>query len=236
MPSRIDDFNKKFVYTETNPEGIISAKKGAFFYRRGTEFYLNRDGNLEVGFWEKLPYKTVIIPPPPASKLIKYKRPHEIWLKTTNGFYNDQEVLMPKTGWERYSYEDAFALQLFRKLNWIFPPPISSYDPMGGVGSRSYDLNYFYAKIDGVWYRTPITTWYDTDNLGVPDDPNLTTYLPYVDMPRSPVGVDWTVDIHCAIPGDQSYDNSFFYIKVDQNSWRRARLNIYANTYKMALF
>ena len=46
---RIDDFNEKFIYTDTNPEGIISAKKGAFFYRRDNDFYFNIDGNIEAG-------------------------------------------------------------------------------------------------------------------------------------------------------------------------------------------
>jgi hypothetical protein len=84
MPARLDDFNKKFVYTETNPEGIIAAKKGAFFYRRGKEFYVNLEGNLQSGFWEKLNYRTVIIPPPPANKIIDV--PTKYGLKPRTGF------------------------------------------------------------------------------------------------------------------------------------------------------
>ena len=75
MSARLDDFNKKFVYTKTNPEGIIAAKKNALFYRIGNDFYLNPDGFLEKP-WQKLPYKTVIIPPPPSSKRIEYEKPN----------------------------------------------------------------------------------------------------------------------------------------------------------------
>lgn len=235
MPARLDDFNKTFVYTETNPEGIISAKKGAFFYRRGKEFYVNLEGNLESGFWEKLNYRTVIIPPPPLIKLIEYKRPHEIWEKTTDGFYNEQNILMPKTGWQVYAYKDAFALQLFRKLNWLFPPPKSSNDPIGIDGNRSYDKNYFYAKINGKWYRTAITTWTFVDGPLPPDDNNLTSNLPFVDLPRSGLGGSPT-DTRCSTEGDQTYDKTFFYIKVDANTWKRTRLNIYKTPYKMAIF
>ena len=87
MPQRLDEFNKKFVYTNTNPENIIVAKKNALFYRKGNEFYVNHDGVIN-GKWQKLPYKTVIIPPPPLTKLIKYKQPQELWIKTSDGFFN----------------------------------------------------------------------------------------------------------------------------------------------------
>jgi hypothetical protein len=57
MHQRLDEFNKKFVYTNTNPENVIVTKKNALFYRNGNEFYVNRDGVIN-GKWQKLPYKT----------------------------------------------------------------------------------------------------------------------------------------------------------------------------------
>jgi hypothetical protein len=229
MPARVDDFNKKFVYTETNPEGIIAAKKDALFYRRNKEFFVNLDGNLEVGPWQKLPYRTVIIPPPPLTKLINYKQPHEIWIKTTDGFIDEEGKIMPKTGWKLYAYKDAFSMLVYRKLKWIFPPPISSYDPIGVNGNRSYDENYYYVKTAGIWYRTPITTWTTDDNFLTPDDPNLTNNLPFVDLPRAPV-------VAGAELGEQNYDKSFFYIKVNASTWKRSRLSIYTTPDKMAVF
>lgn len=230
MPARVDDFNKKFVYTETNPEGIISAKKGALFYRREKEFFFNIDGNFDVGPWMKLPYKTVIIPPPPVSKLIKYKRPHEIWIKNSDGFIDEYGKLMPKTDWKVYSYRDAFAMLVYRKLNWLFPPPASSYDPSGNNGDRSYDENYFYVKTGGIWYRTPITVWTQDDDFGAPDNPALTSGLPFVDLPRSAVANPATGI------GEQNYDKSYFYIKVNPLVSKRSRLNIYTSPDKMAIF
>ena len=235
MASRVDDFNKKFVYTDTNPEGIIAAKKGSFFFRNNTDFFVNHEGNLQVGPWIKLPYRTVIIPPPPASKQIKYKRPYEIWFKTTDGFYDDQNRLMPKTGWEIYSYEDAFALLVFRKITWHFPPPKSTLDPVGVDGNRSYDNDFFYAKVYGKWYRTPMALWTFVDGPLPEEDPDLTTYLPFVDLPRAGLGVS-PDDTGCSQVGDQTYDKSFFYIKVNQRYWKRSRLNIYDTIYKMATF
>lgn len=235
MGARVDDFNKKFIYTDTNPEGIIAAKKGALFFRREKEFFVNYDGNLEVGPWEKLHYRTVIIPPPPASKLIQYKRPYEIWTKTTDGFFDDTGRLMPKTGWKIYAYKDAFSMLVFRKITWHFPPPTSSYDPAGVDGNRSYDNDFFYAKISGVWYRTAITLWNFVDTPIPPDDPSLTTSLPFVDMPRAGLGTN-PFETSCSQVGDQTYDNGFFYIKVNGTTWKRSRISLYKILPKMALF
>ena len=235
MGARVEDFNKKFIYTDTNPEGIIAAKKGAFFYRRELEFFVNLHGNLEEGPWEKLPYRTVIIPPPPASKIIRYKRPHELWIKTTDGFLDDTGRLMPKTGWKIYSYQDAFAMLVFRKITWHFPVPTSSYDTAGVDGNRSYDNDFFYAKISGVWYRTAISLWNFVDTPIPPDDPTLTTSLPFVDMPRAGLGTD-PFDTSCSQVGDQTYDNGFFYIKINGSTWKRSRLSLYKILPKMALF
>ena len=142
---------------------------------------------------------------------------------------------MPKTGWKIYSYEDAFSLLVFRKITWHFPPPQSTYDPVGVDGNRSYDNNYFYAKVYGKWYRTPIALWSYVDGPPPPDDPNLTTYLPYVDLPRAGLGVD-PYDTSCSQIGDQTYDKTFFYIKTADNKWKRSLLNIYKTIYKMAIF
>lgn len=235
MNARVEDFNKKFIYTDTNPENIIAAKKGAFFCRREKEFFVNYQGNLEEGPWEKLNYRTVIIPFPPPTKQIQYKRPHEIWFKTTDGFFDDTGKLMPKTGWKFYSYQDAFAMLVFRKITWHFPTPTSSYDTAGVDGNRSYDNDFFYAKISGVWYRTPMTLWDFVDTPIPPEDPTLTTSLPFVDLPRAGLGID-PFDTHCSQTGDQTYDSGFFYIKVNNTTWKRSRISLYKILPKMALF
>jgi hypothetical protein len=231
---RINDFNQKFVYIETNPENIISAKKGAYFYRKGTEFFVNYSGNLD-GKWEKLPYKTVIIPAPPRNKLYQYKQPQELWRKTTDGFIDEFKDLLPKTGWKFVSYANIFLGANPRRLNWVFPVPTNSFDAVGNNNSRSYDENYFYAKLDGIWYRTPITVWNQLSSQGDgPDRTDLTTNLPFVDAPRKkplPINPD---DISNAPLGEQTYDYEYFYIQVSK--WKRTRLNIYYNTNKMTRF
>ena len=123
MSKRLDDFNKKFIYTDTNPENIIVAKKNAMFFRSGNEFYVNHSGVVN-GKWEKLLYKTVIIPHPPKSKLIKYKKAQELWVKTTDGFFDEFEDLLPKTGWKFLSNQNIFAVVptavfSIKDLNWI---------------------------------------------------------------------------------------------------------------------
>jgi hypothetical protein len=234
MPQRLDEFNKKFVYTETNPENIINARKNALFFRKGEKFYVNHSGNLD-GKWELLPLRTVITPPPPLTKLIKYKKPQELWLKTTNGYYNQFKELMPKTGWKFVSYQDVFVKGNPRTLHWVFPVPVDSNDPIGNNKSRSYDENYFYAKIDNKWYRTPITTWLNQAQGGAgPDRDDITYNLPYIDPPRHkplPTNAHDTSGIEL---GDQTYDTEYFYIKVSQ--WKRSRLNIYYDTNKMTRF
>lgn len=231
---RLEDFNNKFVYTETNPENIISAKKNAYFYRKGNDFYVNHSGYID-GKWEKLPYKTVIIPPPPSSRLIKYKQPQELWLKTTDGFYDQYKALMPKTGWKFLSTQNVFLGVNPRRLNWVFPVPVNSDDPIGNNNSRSYDENYFYAKVSGKWLRTPITTWNGISPSGDgPDREELSNNLPFVDAPRKkplPNNQNDTVD---APVGEQTYDSEYFYIQVSK--WKRSRLNIYYDTNKMARF
>lgn len=235
MPARVDDFNKKFVYTETNPEGIIAAKKGAFFYRRDNDFYINLDGNLETGNWEKLNYRTVIIPPPPLTKLIKYKRPHEIWLKTTDGFYNDLEQLMPKTGWKIFAYKDAFAIQIQNTVRWVFPPPKTSYDAFGTNGEKSYDENYLYVKFSGLWYRVPLAIYTFIGSRRDTDNPTLVLNPPFSDNRAGYPGIT-SYDLACSMLGDQTYDNDFFYVRVNSKTWKRTTLNVFQIAYKMTIF
>lgn len=235
MPQRSDEFNKKLVYTETNPENIVVAKKNAMFYRKNQEFYVNHSGVVN-GKWEKLPYKTVTIPIPPKSKVIKYKKEQELWVKTTDGFYNDYKEIMPKTGWKFLGNQDIFAAALttnIKNLNWIFPVPISSNDPIGNNNSRSYDENYFYAKISGKWVRTPITVFNYAGN-STADNPNLSNFLPFVAIPRYQPIPATSNAIDDAIAGEQTYDADFFYIKP--SVWKRSILNIYYNTNKMTAF
>lgn len=236
MPQRLDEFNRKFIYTETNPENIISAKKNALFFRKGEKFYVNHTGEVN-GKWDVLPYRTVIIPQPPRGKLIKYKKPQEVWIKTTDGFYDEYKELLPKTGWKFLSYQDVFLKKaaVARKFNWIFPPPTNSFDTIGNNKSRSYDENYFYAKLDGMWYRTPILNWNGISPSGEgPDKPELNTNLPFADTPRFIPLPNNSNNIIGSESGDQTYDVEYFYIRTSK--WRRTRLNIYYDANKMARF
>lgn len=233
MAARTNDVNRD-IYTETNPEGIIAAKKGAFFYRRNNEFYLNEEGNLETGNWRKLELRTVVIPPPPLTKLIQYRRPHEIWIKTTDGFFNDYEQLMPKTGWKIFSYKDAFAIQIQNTLNWVFPAPAASYDPRGSNSDKSYDSDYLYVKFSGVWYRTPLSIYTFVGSRS-PENPTLYTNPPFADK-RAGFPGDNSYILACSMEGDQTYDNDFFYVRVNKKTWKRTNLNIFEIGYKMTVF
>jgi hypothetical protein len=232
MPQRLDEFNKKFVYTDTNPENIIVAKKNALFYRDGQQFYVNHSGVI-TGKWEKLPYKTVIIPAPPKSKIIKYKKDRELWVKKTDGYYNEYKELMPKTGWTFLSNQNVFVGANIKNLNWTFPVPTSSNDPIGNNNSRSYDENFFYAKISGKWVRTPITI-FDYSGNPSPDNSNLSDFLPFVAVPRFQPVPSTSYAGDSALAGEQTYDADFFYIKP--SIWKRSVLNFYYNTDKMTRF
>lgn len=233
MAARVDSTNPA-LYMDTNPEGVVSAKKGAFFYRRDTEFYLNVEGNLETGNWEKLQYRTVIIPPPAASRPLVYKRPHEIWIKTTDGFYNDLNQLMPKTGWKIFSYKDAFAIQIQHTLHWIFPRPGYSLDSMGVNGDKSYDNDFLYIKFSGKWYRTPLSVYTFIGDKS-PENPTLYSNPPYSDQRAGFPGANSYI-LACSMVGDQSYDNDFFYVRVNVKVWKRTNLNIFEIGYKMTVF
>ena len=235
MSKRLDEINKKFIYTDTNPENIVVAKKNALFFRKGNEFYINRSGVVN-GKWEKLPYKTVIIPHPPKSKAIKYKKEQELWVKTTDGFFDEFKDLLPDTGWKFLSNQNIFAAAPstnIKDLNWIFPVPVSSNDTIGNNNSRSYDENFFYAKISNKWVRTPITI-FDYAGNSSPDDPDLNNFLPFVAPPRFQPVPTTSGTIDGGITGDQTYDADFFYIKP--YVWKRSILNVYYNINKLTRF
>lgn len=231
MPQRLDEFNKKFIYTDTNPENIIAGRKNALFFRKNEFFYFNADGNLD-GHWQKLPYRTVIIPPPVLTKLIKFRTPTELWIKTTDGYLDEFNEVLPKTGWKFMSYKDVFSTYASSKaFHWLFPAPTSTNDPVGIDGQRSYDENYFYAKISGKWYRTPIVR-FSEPGTSSPDNSYWETNLPFVDTPRYiPVPPNSS---YPGIEGDQSYDLDFFYIRV--GAWKRSHLLVFYNGDKMAVF
>lgn len=231
--ARLDDFNNKFVYVDTNPENIVAAKKNALFFRQNEKFYVNHDGVMD-GKWQQLNYRTVIIPPPPPNKLIRYRKEYELWIKTTDGFYDEYKKLKPKTGWKFVGNQNVFLSAAIKKLNWIFPVPANSNDPIGNDNSRSYDENYFYAKISGKWYRTPITKYVYLPAFG-PDNSNITNQLPFMDPPRfNPLPPNSNYSPQGGNAGDQSHDSEFFYIKTSM--WKRSPLNIYYNVNKMARF
>lgn len=229
---RLDDYNNRFIYVETDPENIIPGKKNAYFFRYGTEFYVNPTGNLEADEWIKLPYRTVVLPPPPLTKEIKFKLPYQAWIKEIDGNYDQYGNLLPKQGWKYLGSIDLFSRRrLGKNLNWIFPPPTSSEDNIGNNNSRSYDENYFYAKISGKWYRTPIVRYVEAGPAS-PDTSYWTDNLPFVAAPRFfPVPGN---SVYGAVQGDQTYDLDFFYINV--NFWKRSRLLIYTGSHKMARF
>ena len=227
MP-RILKLDDKFLYTKTDPTNIIAAKKGALFFRRGNKFFLNPDGNIDSE-WIPLPYRTVVYPVPSANKPLFFENQNEIWEKNSDGHRGEQNELLPKSDWKFLSHEDAFLSSKSRTLNWIFPPPTNSVDPRGINNNRSYDENFFYVKISGAWVRTPIHTytissvdsgevnqWYDT--------------LPFVDYPRRTPPPN---NMDSGLPGDQSYDRDFFYVKPSQ--WKRTPLN-YFDPSKMTTF
>lgn len=233
MSARLNDFNKKFVYTETNPENIIEGKKDSLFFRYENSFYFNEDGVLDSS-WEVLPYRTVVIPFPNLSKEIKYEHPYELWIKTTDGYIDQYGDLLPKTGWKFMGNINVFANLNPRILHWIFPPPVSSTDPIGANNNRSYDENFFYVKNGAYWYRTPITLFISPSDTG-PDRPDLSDNLPFVDAPRRlPVPANPNSDLSIVEVGEQSYDKDFFYIRVSQ--WKRSNLNKYYNVDKMTRF
>jgi hypothetical protein len=237
MSKRSDEIDKKFIYTDTNPENIVVAKKNAMFYRRGNEFYVNHNGVVN-GKWEKLPYKTVIIPHPPKSKVIKYKKEQELWVKTTDGLLDEFGDLLPDTGWKFLSNQNIFAAAptvafSIKNLNWIFPVPTSSNDTAGNNNSRSYDENYFYAKISNKWVRTPITIFNYAGN-STSDNANLNNFLPFVAPPRFLPVPATSATIDDAVIGDQTYDADFFYIKPSVS--KRSILNVYYNSNKMTRF
>ena len=230
MP-HIPDLNDKFIYTRTDPNSIIAAPKGALLFRRNNRFYLNRTGNLTSN-WTLLPYKTVINPVPDEDKPIRFEHKFEVWIKNSDGLKDELGYLLPKTDWKFFSYDHLFVTAEQRSLHWIMPPPENSVDPRGSDNARSYDENFFYAKISGSWVRTPILTFVESSSMDSGEIPALYTHLPFVDPPRRaprPVTV-----YDSGLPGDQSYDFDFFYVKP--SLWKRSPLSVYYYPDKMTVF
>lgn len=231
MPRRNSDFDEKFLYTETNPENIIAGKKGSYFFRGGLNFYVNLTGDIEDR-WEQLQYRTVILPAPDSDRAIQYEHPNELWIKTTDGFLDDERQVKPKTGWKFYSYRDVFLGAQPRDLNWCFPVPSSSYDPTGNANCRSYDENFFYAKTGSLWFRTPIAI-FTLSGPDIGEQPSLYNNLPFVVAPRKlPVPAN-SNNPNSVQVGDQTYDRDFFYIRVSK--WKRSPLIVY-NPFALTLF
>ena len=227
MP-RIPDIHES-VYTKTDPNNVISAKKGALLFRRFDKFFFNPSGNISSA-WERLQYKTISYPQHPQGKPINFEYPFEVWEKRSDGHSDQLGYLLPKTDWILYSHQDLFiSTPEKRTFHWLFPVPTSSLDPIGTDGSRSYDENFFYAKISGHWVRTPIHIYLEP-SVDSGEDVYWHDNLPFIDLPR-----------HLPIPsgsssgltGEQSYDRDFFYIKP--SVWKRTPLN-YLNSPKMTRF
>lgn len=230
MPNRVPDINSS-IYTDTNPENIIPARKGAWFFRKAKNFYINYSGDIQ-GEWIQLPYTTVIIPRPNPNKVIIYEHNTMLWEKTTDGFLDEFKELLPKTGWKFYSYQDVFLPAFQRNLNWCFPPPSSSYDSVGQHGCRSYDENFFYYRSGSLWTRTPISL-FSSAGTDSGEHPGLYNNLPFVVAPRSlPVPTGSNRHDHVQL-GDQTYDDDYFYIKPSK--WKRSSLNVYEES-KMTMF
>lgn len=222
--AKLSDFKRKFVYVNTSPEKIVSAKKGALFFRKGTAFYFNASGAID-GKWEPLKYRTVVLPAPSEDALITYENQSELWLKNSDGFLDEYRRLLPKTDWKFLVYNtDVFSQIASFQLHWTFPPPTGSSDAIGMDGDRSYDENYFYAKYSGSWYRTPIAIFdADAGSLG---DSWWESHLPFVDFP--PINPPpSTSSATSGFVGQQSYDDSWFYIKPKSKKWKRCSLKIF---------
>lgn len=227
MPIRSSDFDEKVLYTKTNPENIISAPKGSWFFRQGGDFFVNTGKS-----WVKLPFKTVILPAPDEDRIIKYEQPFELWFKFSDGFYDEFRKLMPKTGWKFFSHKNIFAHGGggANISDWL-PVPTSSDDPNGHHKSKSYDENYFYSKINTRWYRTPITVFtFPTTDSGEQSD--LYNQLPYAHAPRF-LPVPPNSNTNTANAGEETYDDEFYYIKTSK--WKRCSIIMFRPS-KMTVF
>ena len=222
MPNRVPDINNS-LYTDTNPENIVSAKRGAWFFRKNKFFYVNHSGDIK-GKWIQLPYPTVILPRPNPRKIIMYEYPTMLWQKTTDGYLNEFREVLPKTGWKFYSYDDAFLPLFPRAFNWLPAEPSSSYDTVGADRSRHYDENFYYFKTSSIWYRTPISV-FTTPGVDTGEQPLLYSGPPYVVSPRYLPVPSSSYSHDSAISGDQTYDRDYFYIKPSR--WKRSSLGIY---------
>lgn len=117
-----------------------------------------------------------------------------------------------------------------RVFSWVFPAPTNSNDPLGVDNDRSYDENFFYAKINGQWLRTPLVNF--SINVSTNTDENEFWYdnLPFVDRPRVPIP---STPLDPGLVGAQTFDDDFFYVK--DIIWKRTLLiNFISN--KMTVF
>lgn len=234
MALRNTPSGKNFHYTKTSPENVLSAKKGAMFFRTGSAFYINRSGNLSSN-WERLNMRTVIVPYPDVNSMLQYEHKCDLWFKASDGLYNQFAELLPKTNWMFVSHKNPFVdIGTARKFSWKFPVPTGSFDFTTGDSNdlRSVDKNFFYAKINYVWYRTPITTFnfnFESNNI---NDVYYTT-LPFVDKPTSSLPTDTNSNV-----GDvyqQAMDDEAFYVRVN-GDWRRCLFTMFEDPHKMAMF
>ena len=236
MPNRVSPPEYSTIYTGTNPENIIPAPKGAWFFRRNNFFFVNMTGAVD-GTWIPLPYKTVVLPRPNPNKLIIYREPYELWEKKSNGFLDDFRELLPKTDWEFVSNEDVFFDKEESGFDWIFypgfgVPPTSSIDPGGGQWSRGFTDDFYYLKSGSLWYRTPLALFY-FQGVDIGEQPNLYSNPPFVSPPRYLPLPSSSFTVDSSILGVESYDRDFYYIKA--NPWKRSSLNIY-ETMNMTIF
>ena len=231
MSERVIDFNKKFLYTETNPENIISAKKGSWFFRIGGDFYLNTSGDWNDE-WEKLPYRTVILPAVDADWVVKFEHPYELWFKEIDGFRDEHRQLLPKTGWKFFGYLNVFANVEAETSPWT-AVPTSSYDPTGFERSRAYDENFYYYKTQEIWYRTPITLFtYKSSDSG--NRQEMYNELPFVQAPRYLPVPSNSTDQSGAPYGKETYDDEFYYVKPS-TKWKRCTILVFDPS-KLAIF
>lgn len=107
----------------------------------------------------------------------------------------------------------------FNTFSWIFPAPNNSNDSFGNNNDRSYDENFFYAKVDNQWLRSPLINF--TVNVSPNSGENEYWYdnLPFVDRPRASVP---TLPVDFGLIGAQTFDDDYFYIK--DNIWKRILL------------
>ncbi len=221
MPDRIQIGQQQKKYTETNPNNIIPAKKGALFARVGHDFYL-----FSSNKWNKLTYRTVILPRPNANDLINYEREYEVWGKEKDGLPDKDSVFSDKLGWVFYGYKKPFSDEVVTKIfDWFFPVPTSSNDSVGAENDKSYDDDFYYLKTGSYWYRTPISVFDEPGTYG-PEQIDLYNNPPFIDPPRF-LPIPPNSSYSGGRVGEQTHDADFYYTKP--SVWKRCPLVIFDN-------